>query len=563
MAPEKNTPEAIPKMCKGPSGFLMIFLALFTFMVMFNMDIRLKLGEYIGYVLFPVIGFDIDSNGAGDIPVITLLLAGFILATFSTIVRHFQTDWVEMAKNQKQMKTVNKALREAKLGGDTEKERKITEYQQEMMGLQQEMMFNNMKMMIYTMLVAIAIFTWIWADFMEGLVVPVISVPWNPTMNAMERMNVCFGMWVPMYKWLLVYILLSFPMGLMVQHALKFFSFTRRLEKAEEEEKSEMEGVFSALDELIEKLDDETSFSLENIKDKLKEARTLFTKGNITDAKEYARLVKAEIEETGKAFSRTRKRIEEMERNIGRAKKEGMKVKEFIGGMEDAKRSMKKGFFKEAVAKAQEMSDSLKRERKSYRSILKESKDVKSLLYDVRKISPDTLDSEFERMQTSIKRGDYAKAMKQSRELKKSVKNLKEANRKHGKQVKRQNRLLAEAEELGVDTGEARKDLEKAETLYIGRDIEGSNKVYSAAYAGLKETMAEIKDLSEAFSHSKLVISNARERGVDVSSPEARFEDARKAMERGEPDRAKELLAVASREAERLKAQVSRKKRRR
>ena len=91
-------------MCKGPSGFILIFLGFITVFIMFNMELRLQIAGWIGVVLTPLIGFD------HKYPVITFLLAGMILVAISSTIRHFQTDWLEMARNQKQIKTINKAL---------------------------------------------------------------------------------------------------------------------------------------------------------------------------------------------------------------------------------------------------------------------------------------------------------------------------------------------------------------------------------------------------------------------------------------------------------------------
>ncbi len=562
MSSGKDTQQAVPDMCKGPSGFLMIFLGLFTFMVMFNWDIRMKLAGWIGYVLFPLIGFDFDGNGAGDIPIITLLLAGIILATFSTVIRHFQTDWVEMARNQKQMKAVNKALREAKLGGDTEKEKRITEHQQKMMGLQQNMMFNNLKMMVYTMLVAIAIFTWIWADFMEDLDVAMISVPWNLSMNAMDRINVCFGQAVPMYKWLLIYILLSFPLGLMVQHALKLYTFKKKIVESEGRGRAEMEGILHALEEAARDLEEDVTFPLDTVTDKIARARELFVSGDNPGARECALLARAEMEATERAFGKCKKRIEDAERNIDKAGREGMDVSRMKNSVEAARQAMEEGSFKEAISKAQEANEQLKKDKKVYRTAMEDAKDVKSLLYDVRKISPDKLDQDFEGMEKRIKKGKYKEAIRISREIKREVKKLKEENQKYRKLRKKFSRLLEDASGLGMDVTSGRAAFEESSSLYEGRELKKAGSIISSLYAELRKEMADKRDVADALSHTKLIISNAREAGASVSSPEARYKAAEDALARGETGKAMELLTVASREAERLKSQISRKSRR-
>lgn len=560
MVSEKEAPQMQPDMCKGPSGFILIFVGFITVFIMFNWELRMKLAGYIGVILFPAIGFDFDGNGVGDIPVITLLLAGVILVSVSSTIRHFQTDWVEMAKNQTQIKAINKALREAKMGGDVEKERKITEYQQKMMALQQNMMFSNMKMMVYTMLIAIAIFTWIWADFIEGLEVAIISTPWNTSMDMMRGVDLCF---IPFKNWILIYILISFPLGMVLQHGLKMYTFGKRLGKARKNERSEMKSMLDELEVTLGEMNDEVTFSLDSVKDKIRRARNKYIADDFQGAREDGNLARAELEEIQKSYIRTKRRVEDIIKAVGKAKKKGMNLRQLEKEIAGARKSLERGAFKDALGKAQIVGKSLKTEKDNFSRSMEESKEVKSLLYDVRKISPDHFDMTYEEMEACIKKGDYDNAMKKAREIRKMVKDLVGDEKGYRKSERKFEKLLQDANSRGIEVEKEMLGFAKGQALYLERKIDQATEVITDLYGGLKRRISKKKRIEDAFSHSKLVISNAADQGADIAGPKRKYSNAKIALSAGDSDMALELLAQASQEAERLKKQVSRRKQRR
>ncbi|MDP6155590.1 MAG: EMC3/TMCO1 family protein [Candidatus Thermoplasmatota archaeon] len=550
-----ETPRGTPDMCKGPSGFILIFLGFITVFIMFNMELRMQLAGWIGYVLTPLIGFDYNY------PVITFLLAGMILVAISSTIRHFQTDWIEMAKNQKQIKTINKALKEAKMSGDTEKERKITVYQQQMMSMQQNMMFTNMKMMVYTMLIAIAIFTWIWADFIEGLDVATLSVPWNLDMGMLKKVTLCC--YFPFPKWILVYMLISFPLGMGIQHALKRYTFLKKLNEARKEERKKIKEMVDDLESTLEDFEDEVYFPLDTIKDKLAKANAMYAADDFSGAMEYGRLSLEELEETKKAFYKTQRRVDDIGKAVAKARIDGMNPVELESKIELARKSLKKGSFKDALTRVQDVSNSLKNEKKYYRKTLDEAKEIRSLLYGIRKISPDHLDKHYEEMETDIKKSDYKGALKRSREMRKQIKSLKKEDKSYWKIEKKFDRLFKEVKSLMIDVKDEVVEYNDFKALYNSRDISSAREKAENVYKTLKKKVSQKTEVKEAFSHAKLILSNAKEYGADVTEAELKYKDAEKALVVGEDDRAIELLAKATQEAERLKKQVSRKQKRR
>lgn len=428
MSSDDKKTDAQLEMCKGPTGFILIFLAMVTVYIMFNMDLRLQLARAIGKVLFPLIGFDLDGNGAGDFPIVTLLLGAFILVAITTSVRHFQTDWIKMASNQKKMKVVNKAMRKAKMKGDVKREKEISKYQQEMMGLQQSMMMNNFKTMIYTLLIVILIFTWIWGDFIERLDVPVISTPWNLSMN-MTATKLCCTL-IPFPKWLFVYMVISVPLGLIIQHGFKIYSFKKRLAEIRGGSRMKVDGRLKELRETMAIMDEKVGFSLEPLKIDLRKAEEYREKGRIDTAERLADSVEGEWAETLKAYDRTADLLDDVSDELRDAEKAGLRVKGAKAALKRAEKLFDDGKFKDAVKAGKKIEKTVERKRRYRRIALNRAKDIKASLYDMRKFDTAELDRIYDGMERSVRRGNYKKAIEQSKIIRKKIDELTRDNEK-------------------------------------------------------------------------------------------------------------------------------------
>jgi len=207
------------------SSFLMIFMFMFTMMVMFDKSLRAAFGNFVGTVFHPIIGFN------NQYPLITLLCGGLIMTLFSIGTRHFFTDWVAMTRNQKIMGAFNKEMREAQMNGQNSKLEKMKEQQRELTQQQMLQTSKQMRSMMVTMLVMISIFTWL-SLFISTAPSKIFSVPWNG--------NISFQRFGPFAKiipiWIWAYSLVTIPIGQIFQRILKRFSFTKRLHELNTEE---------------------------------------------------------------------------------------------------------------------------------------------------------------------------------------------------------------------------------------------------------------------------------------------------------------------------------------
>ncbi len=224
----------------GATNQILMMMMLFAVMfIMFDPGMRNAIGGFAGIILEPIIGFD------KQYPIITVLLAGLCLVTFSSIVRDYFINWIDSAEKQSRMKDFNKVMREARMSGDEARIKRLTERQMEMSMDQMQSTFDQMKPMMFTMVFLVATFAFI-GTFIESIPGAVFSVPWHHNVDMVAQAwsgNQCCGF----TNWMLLYMLVSMSFSQVVSRILKWYKFSKYLEDpeklapAEEEEISEDE----------------------------------------------------------------------------------------------------------------------------------------------------------------------------------------------------------------------------------------------------------------------------------------------------------------------------------
>ena len=181
------------------------------------------IGKTLDYV-FQIIDFD------GQYPVVTLMLMGSIMILLSSGIRTLMTDSLEQQKAQAFSSAFNKELRQARLDNNLYKVKKLMEMQPVMMQKSMESSNQMMKSMPVTMLIVVPIFLWVryFVDVTLGNAgMQIISVPW-----AMNAINLTDVYWF-LPAWILVYSLISIPLGQIIMRTVRAFQFKRYLSKIE------------------------------------------------------------------------------------------------------------------------------------------------------------------------------------------------------------------------------------------------------------------------------------------------------------------------------------------
>jgi uncharacterized membrane protein (DUF106 family) len=214
-----ETKPVLPRPPASFSRFIMIFLGLLAIYAIISPDVGIGFASIANTALFPVIGF------GGALPTLTILLAGILTTTISSVIRDHYTNWVKMARTQKVMGAWRKEQMEAMRKGQTTKLEKLKEAQQGFMKDTMEMQTTPLKSMAWTLFLFIVIFTWL------RLFVDVvlqnggnqwIAVPWSN--------HVFLNSVYVLPSWVLLYSLLAIPFGQIITRVLKYIRFRRRLE---------------------------------------------------------------------------------------------------------------------------------------------------------------------------------------------------------------------------------------------------------------------------------------------------------------------------------------------
>lgn len=208
---------------KRSGSFITILSFAAVFLILFNADLRDKLGHWVGYVFDPLFGFD------DQYPVLTILLAGTVMVLLTTLLRHFTTDWLDQARTQAYMRSFQKEFSQARKENNTYKMKKLQDRQADVLRMQQEMSAKQMKTMPLTMIIVVPLFAWLFL-FIARLDYYWFSAPWNPHVDMFTTEGILFGSSLfPHY--ILLYMTLSIPLGALVQKAMKYASWKERWQR--------------------------------------------------------------------------------------------------------------------------------------------------------------------------------------------------------------------------------------------------------------------------------------------------------------------------------------------
>ncbi|MFQ5986088.1 MAG: DUF106 domain-containing protein [Thermoplasmata archaeon] len=206
-------PPAAPG--QGSNQLLMMFMFIGMLLILFIPEARDGLGFVMGVILEPIIGFD------GQFMVVTIILAGAIPLTISTLLRHRMTNWVAQGRMAATNKALGKEMREAVSKRNQAKMKKLQEVRAEVMREFMPVQMAQFRTLPITMILFIAIFAWL-SFFIGTTPFPSVSVPWNFTASLSGGVGF-------FQSWVLIYILITMPLSLVLARVLKYIAFKRKL----------------------------------------------------------------------------------------------------------------------------------------------------------------------------------------------------------------------------------------------------------------------------------------------------------------------------------------------
>ncbi len=235
--PNPGSPQSMqqlpqPQMQSKTMMGMMLVLVVMMVVMMFR--------SYIGQALdcvFKYIAFD------GKYPVLTLIIAGLIMITVSTIVRSLLSDPIKMARNQQIQSDFNKEFRQARIENNLFKMKKLQEMQPQIMAMSMEASTQQMKTMPITMIVLLPVYAWVWyfllvGDF-NGVTgqyftesnPPLVDIPWA---QGYDLNKYLLGF---MPSWIVIYTMVSLPIGQIENRLIRFIFLRKDLRRLDLEAK--------------------------------------------------------------------------------------------------------------------------------------------------------------------------------------------------------------------------------------------------------------------------------------------------------------------------------------
>ncbi len=221
----QNVQQQMP----GMSGKTMMGMMLAMVIMLVVTSFRDPIGEALD-VVFKYIAFK-------DSPVLTLILAGIIMITISTVARSLMTDFVGMARNQQIQSDFNAEFREARRENNLFKMKKLQEQQPQIMAMSMEASTQQMKVMPVTMLFVIPVYAWVYyflktgdtAAYFPGETV-IVNMPWG----SLDVNSLLMGFFP---SWIILYTLVSLPIGQVENRLIRLVLLRKRLRELDHEVK--------------------------------------------------------------------------------------------------------------------------------------------------------------------------------------------------------------------------------------------------------------------------------------------------------------------------------------
>jgi uncharacterized membrane protein (DUF106 family) len=211
--PQKRPPA--PPIPKGQSYMLVMMMLML--LIMTTPNLSSGLGSAMGVVLTPAIGF------GGHMPVLSILCAGLITGMLSTILRHWTTDYVAIARGQVLNKSFSKEMMDARAKGDVDRVERLRRAQPFMMSHTMSAQYATMKPAIGTMIVALAVYGWMNHFLSTSVPTRNVSLPWT----------VYWALPAGSIQMMFLYAIVSLPVTLVATNALKLHRFRNFDPKAE------------------------------------------------------------------------------------------------------------------------------------------------------------------------------------------------------------------------------------------------------------------------------------------------------------------------------------------
>jgi len=208
MANGNNPPPPQPP---GGSMMMMLMVMVLMTLLIMNPGIRTTMGGFADPLLSPILPEE-------SFFIITVLILGTMSMLMNTVLRSFFLDPIEQAHIGHRQGQVRRMMNDARISRDPILQEKATVLQQQMMPEQLKVQMGAMKPMMFTMVIIIAVFSWL-TTTVESFRVDYVSLPWASEWNLLTDKFLFFPAWI------CAYICMSAPFGRVVDRHIKLIRY--------------------------------------------------------------------------------------------------------------------------------------------------------------------------------------------------------------------------------------------------------------------------------------------------------------------------------------------------
>lgn len=208
MANGNNPPPPTPP---GGSMMMMLMVMILMTLLIMNPGIRSTMGGFADPLLSPILPEE-------SFFIITVLILGTMSMLMNTVLRSFFLDPIEQAHIGHRQGQVRRMMNDARISRDPILQEKATLLQQQMMPEQLKVQMGAMKPMMFTMVIIIAVFSWL-TTTVESFRVDYVSLPWASEWNLLTDKFLFFPAWI------CAYICMSAPFGRVVDRHIKLIRY--------------------------------------------------------------------------------------------------------------------------------------------------------------------------------------------------------------------------------------------------------------------------------------------------------------------------------------------------
>jgi tetratricopeptide (TPR) repeat protein len=444
------------------------------------------------------------------------------------------------------------------MSGNEIKAKKLREMQPEMMRLTNQLMMTNMKTMVFTMVVAILIWRWLYS-YLDTLSLSSVSLPWEPQWPMTQTIeNFCP---FPFPYWIVIYFFISVPIGQVLVSLFKVIEFSKDARQAEAATEGNIREKITTLETKIRSAKQD-GINTTTVDARVKRIKDSLEAGEFSAAERQLEEADEAIENSLASRKRTVEMIETTRGMITAAKARGVNVSSIEPTLAASEAALRANDHTKAIYNAKQCQQKLKAIKDKHTEAEEALKSLREAVGstpgDVQKLMAEQVKA----AETAMESRSYDEVIDKVKRIKGDTDSTQRSYEKASEQLSKARELLDGLVKLSIDIGKQEDKLRNAEDKYNLGDYDTALDLAGDVNEELSRLKKLYEEASESVSFAKLVVANAQNFGAEVSVAEQLVAEAEAALAAHDYSKALSKATNAKNMAEDAKKQIQRKQKR-